>query len=270
MTAAGDVSVGASDTTTVDSQVLGISVAGGVFALAAGGSVATVDVSPKVTATLADSTIVADDLVVTATATPTAYARATGINAGTAAVGASTALAKVGATVSASTARTGITANTVTVLANLARGANPTVQAEATGAVGGLIGINSTVTDATNASRVTATFDAGTVLNVARAVSLAASAATQQRSNANSASLGLVAAGATIARASSATQTQANVATTDTIRAGSFSLTATGSDDNMAVATAGSGGLVSGAAAVTTITTGAARARPSGTMPRST
>ncbi|GMA79007.1 hypothetical protein GCM10025880_54240 [Methylorubrum aminovorans] len=256
VTAAGDVSVQASDTTSVDSQVLGISVAGGLLALAAGGSVATVDVKPTVEAKLEKSTIVADDVVVTATVTPSAYAKATGINAGTAAVGASTALTNVAATVLASTETTGLTANTVTVLASLARGTNPTAQAEATGAVGGLIGIDSTVTKATNSSSIKATFGTGTVINVARAVSLAATSATQQRANANSASAGLVATGATVSLAESATETAAEVTAVDTIRAGSFSLTATGTDDNLAAATAGSYGLASGAAAVTTTQTG--------------
>ncbi|WP_236960757.1 beta strand repeat-containing protein [Methylobacterium durans] len=250
VTASGDVAIRATDTTNVDSQVLGISVAGGIFALAAGGSVANVSVRPVVSATLVGSTLSADDLLISATATPTAYAKATGINAGTAAVGASTALANVAAQVSAYTRSSSVTANTVSVLASLAKGANPTAEADANGSVGGLIGINATVTGVTNESAVAATFDTGTILRIAGAVSLAAAAATQQRADSNSATAGLVAAGATVSRARSATTTSATIATTNAISAGSLSVSANGTDDNLAVATAGSGGLISGAAAL--------------------
>lgn len=250
VTSAGDVAVSASDTTSIDSQVLGISVAGGLLALAAGGSVAKVEARPTVTATIEGGSVSAANVSVVATALPSVNAAAHGINAGTAAIGASVAEAKVAATVGASTKNVSITAGSLSVLGNLARQAGrDSATATASGSVGGLIGVNSTVTLAENSSTVSGLLDVGTVLAVSGAVAVSATSSTRQTSTASSASIGLVAAGATVSSANSATVTSARVVSLGALNAGSMTVTASGIDDNFAKGISGSGGLVSGTAA---------------------
>ena len=183
-------------------------------------------------------------------ATPSVHAKATGINAGTAAIGASTALSKVQAAVAAYTINSRITGTDLSVLATLAQPTGrPTAWSEATGAVGGLIGLNSTVTDARTLGTVAATIDTGSDLALSGTTTLAAASAAQQVSNASSASIGLVAAGATVTTAASAIDTTATIKTVKPLASGAMTVTATSNDDNAAQAIAGSGGLVSGTAA---------------------
>ncbi|WP_425350937.1 beta strand repeat-containing protein, partial [Methylobacterium aquaticum] len=262
VTAGGDVTVDAQDTTSVDSAVVSISVAAGIIALAAGGAVTDATVTPTVTAAIDGAEVTGATVTVRATATPGVHAKASGINVGTAAVGASTALARVGATVAAFTRDATITAANLAVQANLAEAPDKgSAFAEATGSAGGLIGLNSTVTQATNDSSVAGTLDAGTVLTVAGTVTLAATARTQQVANASSASAGLVGAGATLTSATSNTRTSAKVRSTGAIRAGAMTVTASGSDDNRAAAEAGAYGLASGTAgSATSTSTGSTQA----------
>ncbi len=255
--AGGNVTVSANDRSTALADVASVSVAVGVLALAAGGAVSLVTLAPQVSATITGNsnvTATAGAVTVSATAQPSATSRAYGLNAGTAAVGVSTATATVRAAVSAGIGNARITAGSLSVVANLSRqGSADTANAGAIGAVGGLIGVNSTVTIAEDRSTVGASLATTARINLTGALSVAALGSTRQRSDASSAAIGLIAAGATYATSISDVDVQATIAATQqTIVAGSLSLTASNLENDATISTAGSGGLVAGSAAVTT------------------
>ena len=270
----GDVTVGAYDTTTVDSLVQAISVAAGIFSLAASGAYAESNIASNVSAKLEDTDITARDVVVEASATPKAKAEAQAVNAGTAAVGLSFAKALVDTHVSASIVET-IGEQTTLDVDNLRVSAlqklpttGDTAFAKAQGLAGGLIGADATITEALNKSTVSALLGAGTVITAVRSVNVAAQNDSRQRADSDSAAFGLVAAGATKATAKSlphqvlvgtdlvdVANTTAEVGNLVQITAGSVSISALGSDDNFAKASPGAGGLVGIAAAVATTET---------------
>ncbi len=263
----GSLTMSARDVTSVVTEVDAISLAIGIFSLAAGGASAESYVTSGVSADITDTRITAGAVDVEAVMTPKARSQAAGVNAGVAAVGVSLAKAKVDTHVSARTSGTVFTVDSLRMAAaQTLPSTGDTANAKAQGLAGGLVGVDSTVTEAINTSTVVALLGAGTIVTAARGVSVAAQNDSRQRADSNSAAYGLVAAGVTKAKAQSlqhvengvpVANTTAEVADNVVISAGAMSISALGSDDNQASSSPGSGGLVAGAAAIADTTSNA-------------
>src|SRR5690606_6847386 len=134
-----------------------------------------------------------------------------------------------------------------------------TAGARSQGSVGGLVGVASAESFATNTSAAKAVIGNGVVIAAGNAVTLMSRNENRQRASASSASGGLIAGGGTTARASSGTagadSSLASIGNDARITAGDLSLSASGLADNLAKATPGSGGLVSGVSAEATTRT---------------
>ncbi len=222
--------------------------------LAAGGSVATASARPTVTASIgagADVTV-QQGVSVSSIAATAATADALGVNvSGGASAGASVAtadatthvLSSVGANATLNAASLGVSANQNVPAA----GAN--ARAYATGASAGLlVGLNATVSEAKNESTTESAIGGGSTLDVTGETSVSATTNTRQRADATGLSAGIVALGANVSSADSDTQTRAALADGVQLTGGTLSVSASGEDDNLASATAGGGGVVSGLA----------------------
>ena len=263
----GALTISAHDVTTVVSTVDAISLAIGIFSLAAGGASAQSIINSTVSADVSGSNITAGAVSIEAVATPKARSEAKGVNAGTAAVGVSLAKANVDTHVSAQTSSTTFNVDSLRIAASQTLpSVGDTANAKAQGLAGGLIGVDATVTEAINTSTVVALIGTGTLITAARSVSVAAQNDSRQRADFNSAAYGLVAAGVTKAKAQSlqhsdngvaVANTTAQVANGVTINAGAMSISSLGSDDNQASSSPGAGGLVGIAAAVADTTSNA-------------
>ncbi|TFH17573.1 MAG: hypothetical protein E4H02_02555, partial [Lentisphaerales bacterium] len=194
------------------------------------------------------------DVFVGADAVPTATAFAKGINGGLLAVGVSKATATASPVVSAFVGPScHIDAASLTVGASQSLpGTLPTANAEAYGAVGGLVGIDASLSTATNTGIVTGYVGSGSVLTIEGATQVTAANSTKQVAISSNDAYGLIAVGAATATASSVTTTQAYLGNSVTLTGYSLNVTAAGNDSNSAETTVGSGGVVSGAAAAPT------------------
>ncbi|HEY1378701.1 MAG TPA: hypothetical protein VGF55_18020, partial [Gemmataceae bacterium] len=189
-------------------------------------------------------------VTVTATATPQATATASGISAGALAVGVSSASTTVAPDAEAGIgSASSVVASSLTVGATEALpGSGVSASSSATGSVGGLVGLNATITSATAAGTVKGYVGDGSVIVVDGATSVSATNNTHQSASSSNAAGGLVAGGAAVAGAKSVTTTQAFLGTNVHLTGGSLNVSASGNDQNNAFTTAGSGGVVAGAA----------------------
>src|SRR5690606_27806488 len=154
-------------------------------------------------------------------------------------------------TVTANVSGVGITVASLQVSAlELVGASGRTADAQATGLVGGLIGIDATITKAKSQNSVSAGIGAGSVINASRVVGVGARNDSAQYAASTSVAFGIAAAGATKADAMSAGAcTSATVGSGATINAGSVNVVAGGTDDNFAAGTPGSVGALAIAAA---------------------
>ncbi|MDU4960065.1 MAG: filamentous hemagglutinin N-terminal domain-containing protein [Sporomusaceae bacterium] len=223
-------------------------IAGAAGAGAGAGAMATAAVNPDSKAFIDNGAQIntAGKLIVQATGAGTADADASGLSVGGLAVGASVAKA-----VNTSKLTAGIGADTVlNVGGDLLVKARQTVDsdAKAIAAGGGLIGVNATVAIADSGAQVNSYIGDNGTATVSGKADIEAGAETKQKATASAAAVGYYAAGTSVAEAKSETSTTA--AASGNLTADSVGIKATGTDDNFADATAGSGGVMSGAAAV--------------------
>ncbi|EXI89661.1 MAG: hypothetical protein AW11_01349 [Candidatus Accumulibacter regalis] len=208
-----DIDITAQSIDTADARTVGVSAGIGI---ALGGSVALATVNPNVSARIepgATAIMAWDAINVSAAATPQANANALGVNAGAFAIGVSMAEAESTPVVSASVGGS-IGAATLSVNAAQATPANGlAAKSYATGAVGGLIGVNATFSTAKNAGTVTGYVADNSILTVIDAISINATANSGQQADADSATIGLVAIGGNLVRAESNVITSAYLGT---------------------------------------------------------
>ena len=190
-------------------------------------------------------------VTVSATATPSATAHSEGIDGGALAVGVDKGTAAVSPTVTASVGHNvQMIAGSLTVQAQQLLPASGTnSDANATGAVGGLVGVVATTTEASSGAQVSAHVDHDAQLTVDGATTVSAS--NNSRSSAVSSNFagGLIAAGASFSNAHSNTSSTAYLGDNVHLTGASLTVAAAGQDDNYAEATVGSGGVAAGAAA---------------------
>jgi len=221
-------------------------------------------INTSVSAHVADADIVASGAVkIGATSNESAKAEVVGVNAGLAAVGASNALTLLDTDVSASFSGS-LAADSFSLSA--ARGNLDTyaATAEASGSAGALVGIDATFSKTTNNGSVSTSVANGSEIDVDAGAVLSATSNTRQFADADSAAGGIIAVGFSRATSSSDTSVTVEVGDHVTMTASSLGITADGLDDNFATSTAGSGGVVAGAASrsttsntsVTTVTVG--------------
>ena len=194
----------------IDLRAKTLAAAGGI--VAGSGSVATASAQPTVKAYIGSNVDIAvTDLTINATVTPKTQAEALGINAGIAAVGASIATAENIVNVQTYIGPNGtITATNIAMNAvqNLP-GSGRSAQADATGAVGGLIGANATIADTSSSGSVTSYVGTETVIISTGNVSIRADANSSQKADADSYAVGLVALGANLASSESSINSSA-------------------------------------------------------------
>ncbi|WP_293776173.1 hypothetical protein [uncultured Oxalicibacterium sp.] len=227
-------------------------VAGGI--VSGSGSVATAIVSPVVEAYATGSLTTTRAINVSATVKPRAEAYAFGIAAGGLSVGVSNATAKTTPTVNAYVGGTLTTGSLSVQAMQVLPSAGESAYANATGSAGALIGVASTSATAINGtsgskSAINAYVADSSTLTVRGATSVVANANSKQKADANSYAGGIVAAGIAQSKAQSDTQTSAYLGTGVKLDGGSLTITALGYDDNVALTTAGSGGVLAGAGA---------------------
>lgn len=246
------------------------SLAGAAGIISGAGATATATDSETVVANVgAGSTITTTGtgVLVDATATPDVGAESIGTAAGSVGIGSSVATSKasvhVRSYVDDNTTINGgsltVTASALVPITGHSTSGQPiyghSSYAKAVGSGGGLLmGLQATNAEADNTSSISA--HGGKNLHLPSAdVTIAAENDTNQFAESLGVAGGYNAAGASLARTTSTTTTHAWLdvgAVTAASNLGVLSITATGSDSNTAKATAGSGGLSAGAAAVAT------------------
>ena len=249
-----DVVVRAASNTIVDAEVGLLTVAAGVFSLAASGGVVNVVATPTVRARTDAVTIDADTVEVDSDANFGIQADAYGVTASTGlSMGVNTVRVETDATVEA-IADGRLDVKDLDVTADAA-GTGPYLDgtphiavANATASSGGLLlGAASTAADVINRNSVTAAIGAGADVDASGDVTVAAGNIGAQRSDAKAAGLSLlVGAGSADATAVSRTTTIAEVRTGANVDADDVTVRASGLSQDRANGVAGSGALVAG------------------------
>jgi hypothetical protein len=197
----GALTVEASFTGDDVSSVYGL--AGGIGALSA--NIATTLVDTQVDAYIGNADVsVSGDVNVLASAAPEAVADAYGVAVGGLAVGASIATAMASPDIDAYAGgdSSTITANNLSITASrVVPNGGYSADANATGSVGGLIGVNATVSTASSDGTVQAYVASGTRLTVINNIDVNAQGGGNQQSVANSDTVGLVAVGGNVSTA---------------------------------------------------------------------
>ncbi|WP_217637543.1 hypothetical protein [Desulfuromusa kysingii] len=241
---------------TSNDKVYANSLAGAAGIYSGSGAVATATNDSVVSAaTGADNTAYLDgDMVVNAEATPQAKAVSGAVAISiVGSVGASIANASVKPTVTATLgANNSITADSLTVSAtkNLISAA-PSADADAVGASGGLLlGVSATSSTAEDESNVTAKVTEGSTVTTTNVTRVVATSNSKQTADATGLNVGFLAVGANVADANSNTTTHAILGDDVAISGSGLMVQATGTDENYADSVAGSGGVISGQAAI--------------------
>ena len=252
---------------SIDTEAQATALAGGI-GLAASGAVATAKAKPTVEAVIHGGVVnTVNDVTVRGTASTAASADAKGLNLGGISVGLSKAVAEGIGRINASLgSQTQLAARNLSVDA---RQTSSKMAAHASGASGGLLGVNATHATASQDARVTSRVGNGSTLALRGTALVNARNTTQQTAEASGISAGIVAAGFNQAAATSHSETEATLGdgvklsgASGNAQASSLTVTADGTDTNRANAVAGSGGVVSGvAASATTRSTGSTTAR---------
>ncbi len=257
-------SVGAvtvSATSADSARAFTVAVAAGIGAAGVNVSQATID--PNVLGAVSDNAAISSTGAVRVTAQETPHADASTVSAVVAAVGigANISNANVGGT-TASYLGNGVTVSAPGLFldAERTRDANndPTARSSAAGGAGALLAsVNATVSTATSGGTVQATTGTGVTLGTPAAplagnVTIVANNRSDQVASATGVAVGgLLAVGVDVANASSGVATSAQLGGgAQTNITGTFTVSATGSDENDATSTAGSGGLAAGNASV--------------------
>ncbi|HMX15616.1 MAG TPA: hypothetical protein PKD29_02125 [Rhodocyclaceae bacterium] len=244
--------ISASDISTASTRAVAGSA--GIYSGAgadAGSSIAT-DVSAYLGA--GGDVTARDTVSVTAQAAPAVDATAVGVSAGAAAVGVSLASATLTGNVLAfvgENSRVGAGQVAVTARTDLPAGGT-SAYAESIGAGGGLIGASGSESTASYAGTTKSYI--GGASTIAGRTEVIAETDTRQEASATGVAVGFLAAGANIAGATSLSDTQAYVGSDVAVSGAGLTVRAGGTDDNFADATAGTGGVVSGAASKATTT----------------
>ena len=251
-TTVGSLGVLAASTSHADSYAMAAKAGLG---LAAGGAAATSEATPYVSATMgADSnTTLSGAAGIAASGTAESTAEALGVSvSGGGSAGASVALATARPAISASLGEAAnLTAASLLVSARQGLpGSGTSADAHATGASAGLlVGLNATVAEAHGGGLVAAGIGDDAIVTTSGATRIEAVGESTQRADASGLSLGIVALGANISTADSvATTTTASTGDKVKLTAGSTAIHAASTSDNLAEATAGGGGVVSGLA----------------------
>jgi len=252
---------------SIETEAQATALAGGI-GLAASGAVATAKAKPTVEAVIHGGVVnTVNDVTVRGTASTAASADAKGLNLAGVAVGLSKAVAEGIGRINASLgSQTQLAARNLSVDA---RQTSSKMAAHASGASGGLLGVNATHATASQDARVTSRVGNGSTLALRGTALVNALNTTQQTAEASGISAGIVAAGFNQAAATSHSETEATLGdgvklsgASGNAQASSLTVTADGTDTNRANAVAGSGGVVSGvAASATTRSTGSTTAR---------
>ncbi len=246
---------------TGSDMVYANSLAGAAGIYSGSGAVATAANDSVVSAsTGADNTVYLDgEMVVNAKATPQAKAISGAVALSVVgSVGASIATARVKPTVIATLGTdNNITASSLTVSAtkNLISTA-PSAEANAVGASGGLLlGVSATSSTAEDESNVTATVADGSTITTTGETTVVATSNSKQMAGVAGLNAGFLAVGANIADATSNATTLASLGDDVEVLGASLTVQASGNDKNYANSIAGSGGVISGQAAIARTTT---------------
>ena len=268
------LSVEASDASSATTMAL----AGSAGIVSGSGSAATSVVQSTVNAYLGPDANVSTtgDVNISAMGQAATLAQAYGVSAGSVAVGVSLAIADTRPQVSAYVgAGSTVNAADLTVAASMElpaqalNGASGPYSAEAdtTSASGGLVGINGASATATNEAATTSYIDTNSTINVNGSTQVTATDSTSQYASALGVAAGLAGIGADVAVAQSTSATTALLGNNATVKGGSLSVTATGTDAASAYSLAGSLGIISGSgsAAAATVGSGASASLGTGT-----
>ena len=241
------VQVGADDETVSDALALAAG-----LGLAGEGAVSKSSDLPSVTLGLDKATVTATGAVLlsastseTASASSTGYALAGGVAGGESEADA-TSSPHVAVSITDGSDIQAASLEVDSLVSPSATG--PYVEADASGSTGGFVAINATQSTAINESQATAAVDHST-LSVTGAIAIKAAQITGQRATAVMISVGAVALGDNISKADSNTVTTAILTDLGGLTAGALTLSANSVDNNDAEATAGTGGIIAGAAA---------------------
>lgn len=190
-----------------------------------------------------------DDASVQATGKASTSATAWGVNAGLAAVGVSKSSASVTSDVTAQIGENNIVqADHLSVSASTALPTGgTTASADSKAASGGLIGINGALSNASYSGSTHS--HVGKSSTIIGSAFLDATTDTRQTASASGIAVGgLIAVGASTASATSTSNTEASFGDEIAMTGAALGIAASGTDENYADATAGSGGLIAGAA----------------------
>ncbi|MDG1896561.1 MAG: hypothetical protein P8J37_16785, partial [Fuerstiella sp.] len=250
VTLSGDLNVNALNTATASSVTGSSSIAVGVISVAGGCSTTNITIMPTVSASVTGGTLVADDVTIGASTTPKSSAFAYGVNAGTLAVGASSAVVNVSPAVSTTVGGT-VTASSVTAQAITNKpSSGKSATAKTTGASGGvLVGANSTRTLVTHGGTVRSSVADDAVLSVLGTTSILATSNGDHKAEADSYAGGLLAAGVSFAQATSSTSVTAAIGDDVTLTGGALRIGAVRDHKQFSENFAGSGGAIAGASA---------------------
>jgi hypothetical protein len=262
----GSLDISAVSDARVTSKVIAVSAGIGA------GSVnwAKAHIDPTVRAYIDNASVTVDGTVsVLAESNVLANADAKGVNAGALAVGVSTSEVIIGDSIVDTpsnrllnpdvSARVGgnISAGGLSITASQASLNGEESKANATGSAGALIGVDSTSSKSQNNTSVVSSVADGSILYISGATIISAESDTEQVADASSSSGGLVAVGFAKATTTSDTILNAGLGNGVVLNDGSggsavsLSINAIGRDDNYATTTAGSGGVIAGAASST-------------------
>ncbi len=241
---------------TSEDAVISNSLAGAAGIYSGSGAVATAANDSVVGAsTGSNNTVNLDgEMKVNAEATPQAKAVSGAVAISVVgSVGASTAKASVSPPVTASLGSNNtINAGSLNVAASKKLASSvPSADADAVGASGGLLlGVSATSSTAEDESSVTASVNDGSTITTTGATSVVASSDSKQTADATGLNVGFLAIGANVADANSDATTKASLGNNVAVSGTSLTVQATGTDENYADSVAGSGGVISGQAAI--------------------
>jgi len=255
LSAANDLTVEAKNIGTATTETFALSAAiGGFFNVSGTGTKASANITPTVTAYVVVPNAVTmnltGDLSVTAVSELEADAKAQGVAASTGAgIGSSQANITVAANLDAYVGGK-INARSLAIIANLS---GEKAQAFASGSSGGLLlGVDSTTTSVINNSSTQSYVLDNANLNITNATNVTAISTSNQKAESNSAAGGIIAVGISKSNVLTNTNTTAYFGSGVRLTGATLNISAVGEDTNLALTTAGSGGIVAGTSASAT------------------
>ncbi|NEU80298.1 DUF4347 domain-containing protein [Nostoc sp. UIC 10630] len=248
---ANDLTVEAKNIGTAKTETFALSAAlGFIFNVSGTGTTASANITPTVTAYVVvptAGTMLTGDLSVKAVSELAADAKAQGVAASTGAgIGSSQATVTVAANLDAYVGGK-INARNLAIIANLQ---GEKAQAFASGSSGGLLlGVDSTSTSVINNSSTQSYVLDNANLNINNATNVTAISTTNQKAESNSAAGGIIAVGVSKSNVLTNTNTEAYFGSGVRLIGGTLNISAVGADTNLALTTAGSGGIAAGTSA---------------------